>query len=68
MASEHQTTEITVPKDWLSAIVKLLDVMAGEGLGMDDCEDPADLMVTLADHFGVGDEEDILEAVVEHLK
>jgi translation elongation factor EF-4 len=59
--------EIVVPRDWLQAVVKLLDVMAGEGIGMEDCEDPADLAITLADHFGVGDFDDCLPALVERI-
>jgi hypothetical protein len=65
--TERLRHEMLVPRDWLAAIVRLLDVMAGEGVGMESCEDPADLVITLADHFGVGDFDDCLQAVLEKI-
>lgn len=56
----------TVPAQWFANVVKLLNEMAGEGVTMQGCEDPADLMCEIADHLGVGQNDDSWnDAVVE---
>lgn len=54
---------VPVPTDWLARVVGLLDTMAGEGMGMQDCADPADLMCEIAVHMGLGDASDPWAAV-----
>ena len=61
------TGGITVPSDWLARTVKLLNVMAGEGIGIEDCADPADLMCEIAIHMGHGDADDLWGAVTAAL-
>lgn len=56
-----------VPSSWLAAVIHLLNEMAGEGLGIVDCEDPANLMTEIADHLGVGDDDDPWQAAVMKL-
>jgi len=56
-------TTIPVPADWLRRAVQLLDTMAGEGICMEACADPADLMCEIADVLGHGDTDDPWEAV-----
>ncbi len=60
---DDQTGTYAVPKDWLARVVNLLNEMAGEGITMDDCADPSDLMCEIATHFGHGDADDIWSAV-----
>ena len=58
------TQETTlVPTDWLARVLGLLTAMAGEGAGMQDCADPADLMYEIAEHMGLGGEDDPWAAV-----
>jgi hypothetical protein len=59
--------ETTVPRGWLAAVVKLLNEMAGDGISMQDCEDPADLMCEIAEHLGVSDADDMWGAAVKAL-
>jgi hypothetical protein len=53
-----------VPASWLAAVVKLLNTMAGDGISMEDCEDPCDLMIEIAEHLGVSTADDPWEAAV----
>jgi len=53
-----------VPSEWLARVVTLLNAMAGEGTGMTDCADPADLMCDIADAMGHGEADDPWEAVM----
>ena len=48
-----EETAISVPKSWLAETVALLDAMAGEGIEIDGCADPAILMTDLATALGV---------------
>ena len=43
---------ISVPLSWLAETVVLLDGMAGEGIEIDGCADPTDLMTDLATALG----------------
>lgn len=54
---------VPVPTDWLARVVGLLDTMAGEGIGMEDCADPADLMCEIAVHMGFGEADNLWAAV-----
>lgn len=56
-----------VPTLWLAGVVKLLNEMAGEGVGMADCEDPAELMMELAEHLSTTGADDPWLAVIEKL-
>lgn len=47
-----------VDRQWLASVVHLLDTMAGEGMGMEGCADPADLMMDLATHLGFHNDDD----------
>lgn len=58
---------IAVPSDWLARVVTLLNTMAGEGITMEDCADPADLMCVIAIHMGHGDADDLWDAVTKAL-
>jgi hypothetical protein len=57
----------TVPAVWLAAVAKLLNEMAGEGIFFDDCEDPCDLLLGLAEHLGLGMADDPWQAAMEAL-
>lgn len=57
-------TTIEVPVVWLAAVAKLVNEMAGEGICMDDCADPQDLMGELAEYLGVMDDDDCWNAAV----
>ena len=57
-----------VPKVWLAATVKLLNEMAGEGICMDGCADPQDLMCDIAEHLGLADDDDAWNAAVARLE
>lgn len=65
MADAPQQT--TLPPGWLARVVNLLNAMAGEGIGMADCDDPADLMVEIANHLGFGDHDDPWASVTVQL-
>lgn len=56
-----------VPAPWLTAVVQFLHEMAGEGIFIDGCKEPSDLMSEIADHFGCGDEDDPWLAVMQKL-
>ncbi len=58
-----QETTIAVPLDWLARAVNLLNEMAGEGISMEDCAEPSDLMCEIAQHLGHGDADDLWSAV-----
>jgi len=62
--SARSETTVPVPKEWLAATAKLLNEMAGEGVGIEGCDDPADLMTELAVFFGVADLDDCWAAAV----
>jgi hypothetical protein len=47
-----------VPLDWLARVVNLLHTMAGEGISMEDCADPADLMIEISERMGFGETAD----------
>lgn len=51
-----ETTD--TPTTWLAAVIHLLNEMAGEGICIQGCEDPCDLMTEIATHLGVADAED----------
>ena len=55
---------IAVPRSWLAAAAKLINEMAGEGMCMDDCADPQDLMCDLAEWLGVGNDDDAWNVAV----
>lgn len=55
---------ITVSATWLLQTARLLNTMAGEGIGMCGCTDPADLMCALAEIVGAQDADDMWEATV----
>lgn len=61
--SKTETTT-SVPIEWLGRVVTLLNAMADEGIGMSDCDDPADLMCDIADAMGHGEADDPWEAVM----
>lgn len=63
--SKSDTT--SVPTGWLLATLKLLNEMAGEGITMMECEDPANLMTEIASHLGVGDADDLWDAAVKEV-
>ena len=63
MSEQRETTMASVPADWLARVVNLLNEMAGEGIGMVGCADPADLMCEIAEHMGCGDVDDPWAAV-----
>jgi hypothetical protein len=65
--SDQPTQPTAVPSPWLAAVVHLLSELAGEGISMEGCDDPADLMSEIADHLGCGDEDDPWLAVVGKL-
>ena len=52
-----------VPTEWLTRVVMLLNTMAGEGMGMDGCAEPADMMCEIADVMGCGETDDPWQAV-----
>lgn len=54
-------------RSYLVRALTLVNAMAGEGLSIDDQEDPADLMTELAERLGVEDEDDSWAAVVAAL-
>lgn len=60
-------TTTSAPTGWLLATLKLLNEMAGEGITMMDCDDPADLMREIAEHLGVGDSDNLWEAAVKEV-
>lgn len=60
----HKTT---VPKDWLLRVVALMNAMAGEGIEMEGCADPAILMCEIAESMGHGDAADAWAAVMIEL-
>lgn len=62
MTNATQATA-AVPLDWLARAVNLLNAMAGEGITMDDCADPADLMCEIASHMGHDGADDVWSAV-----
>ncbi len=65
--NEHPTQPAEVPVSWLSAVVQFLHEMAGEGIFIDGCKEPSDLMSEIADHLGCGDADDPWLAVVQKL-
>lgn len=67
MPNDELKTTIAVPAEWLSATVELLNEMAGAGIGMIDCADPADLMMQIAEYLGVADEDDCWCAAVREI-
>lgn len=65
MSDPVQTTALQreeVPTRWLCAVLTLLNEMAGEGICMEGCEDPAELMVEIAEYLGCGEADDPWEA------
>jgi hypothetical protein len=58
------THSMPVPLAWLTATVRLLNDMAGEGLHMVGQADPADLMKQIAEHLGVAEADDCWAAVL----
>ena len=54
--------QTSVPSRWLKAVLTLLNEMASDGIGITDCEDPAELMVEIAEYLGVGEDDDPWEA------
>ena len=68
MSDPVPNTTVAVPGDWLLKVVKLVDEMAREGIGMTDCADPADLMCDFATHMNVLDADDWWEAASEALQ
>lgn len=56
-----------VPTEWLARVVELLNGLAGEGIGMVDCADPADLMCEIGTYFGHSDADDLWGAVTAAL-
>ena len=60
--SKSEKTEVSTA--WLVAVVKLLSVMAQDGVEMEGCEDPADLISNFADDIDIGDEDDRWEAAI----
>lgn len=59
---------ISVPHGWLVATLKLLNEMADDGIGMEGCDDPADLMTEFAEFLGVADEDDCWAAAITKLQ
>lgn len=59
---------IAVPADWLLRAVMLMNAMAGEGIGMEGCADPADLMCEIAQTLGAADADDMWEAAVQAIQ
>ena len=66
MADTPQST-ISVPKNWLADVAQLLNVMAGDGIEIEDCADPATLMTDLATFLGVADLDNCWAASVQRL-
>ena len=68
MSEESDAPLVTpAPTSWLAAVAYLLNELAQEGIIIDGCEDPADLLVELAKHLGVGDADDPWLAAVQKL-
>lgn len=69
MSSKPETAEGLqyVPTEWLARTVELLNAMAGEGIGMADCADPADLMCEIGLYFDCGEADDLWGAVTAAL-
>ena len=67
-AKPVQQKTIPVPADWLLQVASLLNIMAGEGISIDDCADPAHMMFDLAQHLGVWGADDVWAATVQALK
>jgi hypothetical protein len=57
-----------VPTQWLCSVLKLLNEMAGEGITIDDCEDPAELMCEIAGYLGCSESDDPWEASMLKLR
>lgn len=58
-------TTVPVPKEWLAATAKLLNEMAGGGIRIEGCDDPADLMTEFAVFLGVADLDDCWAAAIQ---
>jgi hypothetical protein len=58
---------ISVPTNWLAAVVKLLIVLGEESICMEDCEDPAILVTALAFHLKTDCTQDPWQAILVKL-
>ena len=68
MSEESDAPSVTpAPTSWLAAVAYLLNELAREGISVEGCEDPAELLVELAKHLGVGDADDPWFAAVQKL-
>jgi hypothetical protein len=54
-------------RQWLVRAMPTLLLMAEEGVSMEGCEDPQDMLSELADRLGVGDEDECWNAAVLRL-
>ena len=53
-----------VPERWLRAAVTLINALAQDGITLDGCADPQDMMTELAEYLGCGGADDTWRAAV----
>lgn len=51
-------------RQWLGRFLPTLLAMAEEGMAIEGCEDPQDMLSELAERLGVGDEDDSWNAAI----